>query len=159
MIFLIYFSGIITTLSIGAAILFYYLHKDQKSLNEKLLLENESLKEFKSSKESIKRLARFETTGWHYSKETNNPNKETWDVTFELRECAVSVDESEIKFEVVSVSSANTNDGWGLDNYDKWFKSKYKGGWVKLDDPNLEWITTTSKMESRDIKLKGLGIE
>lgn len=159
MMFLIYFSGIVTTLSIGAAIVFYYLFKDQRGLNEKLLLENDSLKKFKSSKESIKRLARFETQGWHFAKEADDPNKELWDVTFELRECAVSVDESEIKFEVVSVSSGNTNDGWGLDNYDKWFKSKYKGGWVKLDNPNLEWITTTSKMESRDTKLKDLGIE
>ena len=108
-------------------------------------------------KESYKRLARFTTHGWNFTSEKMKKPK-PWDVVFELKEVALSLDETKSKFEIVSVSSEDTLDTWKLENYKKWFESNYGGGWIKVDDKDLEWITTTSKSEIRDEKLKQLGI-
>ena len=116
----------------------------------------------KKEKESTKRLARFTTKGWHKTKDQNDPNKKTWDVVFELREIAVSLDETKSKFEILSIVSEEVCKDkftmWGHKEYAEWFEKKTGGGWLSVDNKELEWITTMSKSEQRDLKLKSLGI-
>jgi hypothetical protein len=102
-----------------------------------------------------KRLATLEWDGWHKQGAT----KVTWSVTFELREIALSEDESRSKFEVLSVVSESIkNDSWGTQEYTDYFIKKTGGGW--LDTKNLPfvnmkltWITTVSKSEARQKKI------
>ena len=47
---------------------------------------------------------------------------------------------------------------WGDKEYTEWFEKKTGGGWLPVDNKDLEWITTMSKSEQRDLKLKSLGI-
>jgi hypothetical protein len=67
------------------------------------------------------------------------------------------LDETKSKFEIISVVSEET-DGWGKREYTEWFEKKTGGGWLSADNKELEWITTMSKSEQRDLKLKSLGI-
>ena len=67
------------------------------------------------------------------------------------------MDETKSKFEIISVVSEET-DGWGKREYAEWFEKKTGGGWLSSDNKDLEWITTMSKSEQRDLKLKSLGI-
>ena len=137
---------------------FFLKHKNVKSQYNLLLSLYKPLLEEKKEKESSKRLAKLTTVGWHRVSEEKNPNKKMWDVIFELKEIAVSVDETKSKFEVISVASKESGDTWTKDQYTKWFIQNYGGGWINIDNPKLEWITTMSKSEQRDIKLKELGI-
>ena len=157
MIFLIYFSGIITTISVIGFIVYFLKYKKVNSSYNLILEQFNILLKEKKEKESYKRLARFTTHGWNFTSEKMKKPK-PWDVVFELKEVALSLDETKSKFEIVSVSSEDTLDTWKLENYKKWFESNYGGGWIKVDDKDLEWITTTSKSEIRDEKLKQLGI-
>jgi hypothetical protein len=157
MYFLIYFSAIVTTLSVGGLIYFFLKHKKIKGLyNYTLKLYQELLTE-KKEKESYKRCARFTTHGWNYTSEATKKPK-PWDVVFELKEVALSVDETKSKFEIKSVASEQSPDPWDVKQYQKWFESNYGGGWLEVNNKDLEWITTTSKAEIRDEKLKQLGI-
>jgi hypothetical protein len=79
-------------------------------------------------------------------------------VVFELKEVATSVDGKKSKFEIISHASEENTDPWSIKEYKDWFNKNYGGGWIQLDNKNLEWITVLSKSESRDIKLKELGI-
>lgn len=141
------------------------LLKEKDSKNEtivKLTEKVKSLAKYKEERESKKRRARLVTTGWHHSSESSNPNKKTWDVVFELKEVAVSVDEeSKSKFDVIDVFSKNTDgdDAWGSKNYIDWFMKSKGGGWIKTDGKNFEWVTNLSKTEIRDDKLDQLGIQ
>lgn len=121
-----------------------------------------ALSKYKEERESKKRRARLVTTGWHKSSESDNPKKKTWDVVFELKEIALSVDEeNKSKFEVVDVFSKNTDgdDGWGRKEYTDWFLKNKGGGWVKTNGTNFEWVTHLSTSEMRDDKLDELGIK
>lgn len=132
--------------------------KDILKLKEKVT----SLSKYKEERESKKRRARLVTTGWHHSSETNNPNKKTWDVVFELKEIALSVDEeNKSKFEVIDVFSKNTDgdDAWGKANYSDWFMKNKGGGWINTKGKNFEWVTHLSTSEMRDDKLDELGIK
>lgn len=155
---LLWISGAITTVSLTLAGRFYLLHQKGKGEMNLILPDYKRLLAEKKEKESLKRLAKFRTTGWHLVSESNNPKKKTWDVVFELREIAVSQDESKSKFEVISVISEGDIDSWNKEDYEKWFLKKTGGGWISTDNSNLEWITTMSKTEARDLKLKDLGI-
>jgi hypothetical protein len=154
---ILYTSGITTTVSLIGFI--YYRDKYKNLVISSSLIEKEysQLLSEKEEKESTKRLAKFKTTGWYLTKDISNPKK-TWDVYFELREVAVSVDEKKIKFEVLSVTSQGDGDLWQENNYIDWFNRKTGGGWLSESSPNLEWITTLSKSEARNLKLKQLGI-
>jgi hypothetical protein len=157
MYFLIYFSAVITTI---AVIGFVYLIIKYKTLNSNykftLDLYQDLLKE-KKERESYKRFAKLTTTGWNYTgKDTKKPK--SWNVVFELKEIAISMDEKKSKFEIISVASEENPDPWSKDLYQKWFESNYGGGWLDVNNKDLEWITNTSKAEIRDEKLKQLGI-
>jgi hypothetical protein len=60
------------------------------------------------------------------------------------------------KFEVISVTAENGDQDDAY--YKETFLSKSGGGWIELSNPNLEWITFLTKEESRNLKLKDLGI-
>lgn len=163
---LLYFSGIITTISL---IGFLYQknqsnHKDGliDSLNSKIDKLNsqvtglvEKINKQKLTIESDKRLATLQWGGWHKQDEPN----ETWSVTFELREIALSEDETRSKFEVISAVSENMkNDSWGTQEYGDYFLKKTGGGWLDTKNPNfrnmkLTWVTTISKSEARQKKI------
>ena len=78
--------------------------------------------------------------------------------TFELREIALSEDETRSKFEVLSVVSENMkNDSWGTQEYGDYFLKKTGGGWLDTKNLNfksmkLTWVTTISKAEARQKK-------
>jgi hypothetical protein len=149
---IIYISGIITTLSVVG--FFYQLIKSgEKSLLIKSLNDRVSeLSQKVSEKLSKKRLATLEWDSWYNSAKPN----ETWSVTFELREIALSEDETKSKFEVISVHSENMKDGWKDKEYTDFFMKKTGGGWLDTTDLNglkLTWITTTSKAEAREEKI------
>lgn len=155
---IIWISGIITTISLVLLNKYYNLYNKTKSnLDMVVPLYQDMIKE-KKEQESLKRLAKFKTTGWHLTKDKDDPKKKTWDVFFELREVASSVDESKSKFEVISVISEGTTDLWSETQYNNWFIKNTGGGWIKVDNKNLEWITSLTKSESRDLKLKKLGL-
>ena len=157
-----YISGIITSASIFIALLSFFAMKSLKmSVDEKdktivrLVNENSNLIKYKREKENKKRKAKFKSVGWH---KTDTPGKK-WDVYYEIREIGQSVDEKEIQFEIINVFSENLTDGQSdIDHYKKWFTDTSGGGWLSIDNKNLEWITSTSKTEIRDDKLEELGI-
>lgn len=160
-------SGVLTTISIGFGVYFFLKFKSTKQL---LQFTTDLLKKTQSElkeKTSRKRIAKFTTTGWNFTDGKHKDFPNGWKVYFELKEVAVSEDETKTKFEVTSVISENTSDPWlvavntgpGLHNYINWFNSNTGGGWVKNDSPELEWITNLSKSEARDMKLKDLGID
>lgn len=157
MYFLIYFSAIITTLSVGGLIYYFLAHKRIKRLYNLTLKLYQDLLSEKKEKESYKRLARFTTHGWNYT-DASTKKPKAWDVVFELKEVALSMDETKSKFIITSVASEQTPDPWKVKNYQAWFESNYGGGWIEVNHKDLEWITTTSKAEIRDEKLKQLGI-
>lgn len=125
---------------------------------ESLKKENAALSNFKKSRESKKRIAKFLTKGWHKLKDAKDPNRHQWNVTFELREIAVSEDdENKVKFEVADIYSENTLDSEkDIVDYKKWFVSNHGGGWIDTKGPNFEWITLLSKTEIREDKLNDL---
>lgn len=144
--FIIYISAIITTLSV---IGFIYQRSVITDLNRQLELLGKSNKK---SYEPDKRLATYNWDGWH---KKNDPTK-TWSVTLELREVALSEDESKSKFEVISAFSENMdNDTWATKEYTEYFMKKTGGGWLdtKKNNNELTWITTVSKSESRQRKI------
>ena len=155
---ILYTSGVITTVSVIGFV--HYRDKYKKLVFSSSYIEKEysQLIKEKKEKESSKRLAKYKTTGWHFTKDSSDPQKKTWDVYFELKEAAVSVDEKKIKFDVLSVVSQGDDDTWKQNQYADWFYKKTGGGWLSIDNTSLEWITTLSKSEARDIKLKELGI-
>lgn len=155
---IIYVSGIVTSVSFIGLIYFRNRYLGIKNIYQSLETNYKNLLKEKTERESLKRLAKYKTTGWHFTSETNDPNKKTWDVFFELKEVALSVDEKESKFEVISVTSMGEKDTWSKEDYTNWFLKKTGGGWIQNNSPNLEWITTMSKSEARDLKLKDLGI-
>ena len=154
----IYISAIITTLSVVG---FFYqssriskkdetietLKTEVSTLTSQVTGLVEKIKKQKLSIESDKRLATLEWGGWHKQIE---PNK-TWSVTFELREIALSEDETRSKFEVISAVSENMkNDSWGTQEYGDYFIKKTGGGWLDTKNPafrnmKLTWVTTISK--------------
>lgn len=150
---LLYFSAIITTISVIG-----FLHQKNQSYKKELLIEslNSKIDKLKQkSSISDKRLATLEWGGWHKKRE---PNK-TWSATFELREIALSEDESRSKFEVISVVSENMeDDSWGTPEYGAYFLKKTGGGWLDTKYPpfgnmKLTWVTTVSKSEARQRKI------
>lgn len=163
---LLYFSAAFTTLSV---IGFFYQRKQSlkkdgliDSLNSKIDKLNsqvtdlvEKINKQKLTIESDKRLATLQWGGWH---KQNEPGK-TWSVTFELREIALSEDETRSKFEVLSAVSENTkNDSWGTKEYGDYFLKKTGGGWLDTKNLNfrsmkLTWVTTISKAEARQKKI------
>ena len=159
--FILWVSGVLCTISVGG---FVYYRNKSINLTSQLQLVTNQLSELiteKKEKESTKRLARFTTKGWHKVKDENDPNKKTWNVVFELREIAVSLDETKSKFEIMSITSEEMGSKltqWGDKEYTEWFEKKTGGGWLPVDNKDLEWITTMSKSEQRDLKLKSLGI-
>jgi hypothetical protein len=159
--FILWVSGVLCTISVGG---FVYYRNKSISLSGQLKLATNQLTELvneKKEKESTKRLARFTTKGWHNTKDKDDPNKKTWNVIFELREIAVSLDETKSKFEIISITSEEMGSKlvqWGDKEYTEWFEKKTGGGWLSADNKELEWITTMSKSEQRDLKLKTLGI-
>src|SRR6185369_7706163 len=97
---LFYILGFITAIFFLRSITFKTkyksLLKEKDSKDDAILKLSEkvkSLSQYKEERESKRRRAKFVTTGWHRASETNNPNKKIWDVVFELKEVAVSVDE------------------------------------------------------------------
>ena len=156
---IIYISAVITTISVIG--FFYQKNQSFKKdglidrLNSQLTGLVEKVNKQRLSIESDKRLATLEWGGWHKQGDT----KVTWSVTFELREIALSEDESRYKFEVLSVVSENMkNDSWGTQEYTDYFIKRTGGGW--LDTKNLPfgnmiltWITTVSKSEARQKKI------
>ena len=162
----IYISAIITTLSVVG---FFYqssriskkdetietLKTEVSTLTSQVTGLVEKIKKQKLSIESDKRLATLQWGGWH---KENEPGK-TWSVTFELREIALSEDETRSKFEVLSVVSENMkNDSWGTQEYGDYFLKKTGGGWLDTKNLNfksmkLTWVTTISKAEARQKKI------
>ncbi len=158
---LFYVTGLVTgILFLGILILKRRLKEKDALLSKKkekiesLKKENAALSNFKKSSESKKRIAKFLTKGWHKLKDAKNQ----WNVTFELREIAVSEDdESKVKFEVVAIYSENTLDSEkDIVDYKKWFVSNHGGGWIDTNGTNFEWITLLSKTEIREDKLNDL---
>jgi type II secretory pathway component PulC len=152
---LLYFSGIVTTISLFGLI--YYRNKFEKiSVKfETLLKESSDVINEKKERESLKRLAKYTWTGFHY---TSKPNV-NWDAVYELKEVAQSEDGKKSKFEVISVTSKNTDEKEDIEWYEDWFIKKTGGGWIETaNNSKLEWITTLSKSEMRNIKLNELGI-
>lgn len=157
---IIYISAVITVLSvIGFIYQLSQLNVKNSVINsltsEVVGLNNQiTLLVEKVNKQKL-RLATLEWDGWHKQGAT----KVTWSVTFELREIALSEDESRSKFEVISTVSENIkNDSWGTQEYTDYFIKKTGGGW--LDTKNLPfvnmkltWITTVSKSEARQKKI------
>ena len=163
---IIYISAVITVLSVIGFIyqlsqlnvknsVINSLTSEVVGLNNQITLLVEKVNKQKLSIESDKRLATLEWGGWHKQGDT----KVTWSVTFELREIALSEDESRSKFEVLSAGSENMkNDSWGTQEYTDYFIKRTGGGW--LDTKNLPfgimiltWITTVSKSEARQKKI------
>jgi hypothetical protein len=167
--FIIYISGIITTLS-----LIGFFYQFNKSTDKDKVIDSlktkvstltgqvtglvEKINKQKLSIESDKRIATLTWGGWHKADE---PNK-TWSVTFELREIALSEDETRSKFEVLSAVSENMkNDSWGTQEYGDYFIKKTGGGWLDTKNPQfnsmkLTWVTTISKSEARQKKIDEL---
>jgi hypothetical protein len=135
---IIYISGIITTLSLIG--FFYQLSKSKE------LEKNQLPKSIKPEK----RTATYIWDGWHYS---DNPSKK-WSVNFELREVAISEDETKSKFEVISVYSEELNDKWTIKEYSDYFMKKKGGGWLDTNSSELTWIKTTSRSEERNKKIE-----
>lgn len=167
--FIIYISGIITTLSVVG---FFYqssrISKKDKTietlktkvstLTDQVTGLVEKINKQKLSIESDKRIATLTWGGWH---KVDEPNK-TWSVTLELREIALSEDETRSKFEVLSAVSENMkNDSWGTQEYGDYFIKKTGGGWLDTKNPQfktmkLTWVTTISKSEARQKKIDEL---
>lgn len=173
---LLYGSGVITTLVIVGLITSRIkisslqdkldsCNSTIKKLNNTIETQSTKIKELvdktnlmKTSIESDKRLATLTWGGWH----KENEPKVTWSVTFELREVALSEDESKSKFEVLSIVSENMkNESWGLQEYGDYFYKKTGGGWLDTRNPGfnkmkLTWVTTVSKAEARQRKIDGI---
>jgi hypothetical protein len=156
---IIYISAVITTISVIG--FFYQKNQSFKKdgligrLNSQLTGLVEKVNKQKLSIESDKRLATLQWGGWH---KENEPGK-NWSVTFELREIALSEDESRSKFEVLSVVSENMkSDTWGTKEYGDYFLKSTGGGWLDTKNPpfrnmKLTWVTTISKSEARQKKI------
>lgn len=163
---IIYISSVITVLSLIGFIyqlsqlnvknsVINSLTSKVVGLNNQITLLVEKVNKHKLSAESDKRLATLEWSGWH---NINDP-KITWSVTFELREIALSEDESRSKFEVISTVSENIkNETWGTQEYTDYFIKRTGGGWldtkkIPFSKMKLTWITTVSKSEARQKKI------
>ena len=148
---LLYASGVITTLAIVR--LLHYKH-----INKQLTKE---LSGIVKSKEPERRVGNLIWDGWH---KIDKPSVK-WETTFELKEVAMSEDETKSKFEVISIFSANTKDEtWGLGEYSKHFYQKTNGGWINLNDLQngntdygkhwkFDWVITKSKADIRGQKI------
>ena len=165
---ILYVSAVITTLSVIG--FFYQMSQSLRKgieigelkskvtrLTDQVTSLTEKINKQKMSIESDKRLATLEWGGWHKQDE---PNKK-WEVTFELREIALSEDETRSKFEVLSAVSENINDSWGTKEYGDYFLKRTGGGWLNTKTPEfssmrLTWITTISKSEARQKKIDEL---
>lgn len=167
---LFYILGFVTAVYFIRSVSFKSKYKgllSEKNNKDEVILKLKekvaTLNRYREERESKKRRARLVTTGWHQLSETNNPNKKTWDVVFELKEIATSVDdENKSKFEVIGVFSKNTDgtDAWGESNYIDWFMRNKGGGWINTAvKRNFEWVTHLSTSEVRDDKLDELGIK
>ncbi len=160
---LFYILGLVTGSSLIGFIIYRKKYNDSHILSISLLDRNASLLKYKDDRESKKRRCKYKTTGWHKSNETNNPNKKTWNVFYELKEVEYSEDEKKTRFDVVNVFSEGTyngDDGWGISDYTNWFTTNTGGGWLDVDkqvsNGKLEWITKLSKSDIRDDKLDQL---
>jgi len=161
--FILWISGVITTLSVVVCIYFYnrrngdYNYREE---NEKLKSENDSLKSDVSrlnslinSHFSLKRKANFVWDNWYYNEDPNTK----WSVTFELTELMQSEDGSKVKFDVSSIHSGNSKDvKKDIDFYKSEFFRSTGGGWVDVSNKNLTWITNISKAEERSLKLRSI---
>ena len=161
---ILYISGIITALSVVAAFLYRSRYDYQQKIIKNLTEEISELREYKEEKESKKRKGMLVSKGWYRVKDEEDPNKYTWDVSFELKEIAQSPsNEHKIQFKVVGIYSESQSEQPMSDktyeHYEAWFLGNYAGGWVDTKSKDFEWIDTTSKTEMRDDKLDQLGIK
>ncbi len=148
MIYLIlYASGVITTLSVIGIL--YYKHIN-KQLSQDLQV---ALSGIVKSKEPERRVANLIWGGWHNALDPSYK----WESTFELKEVAMSEDETKSKFEVISVISENPKDAWGKEKYAKYFYENYNGGWVDMKNIpkqwQFDWVITKSKADIRGEKI------
>ena len=160
---LIYFSGFITCLSLMGFFIMWASYLKVKIILDK---KDDEVNKYKNENEKIKedtdrRIGRYKKTGWHKVKDKDDPNKHIWSVTFDLRKVSVSDDRKKSKFEVIGISSENTNDdlspnGRDYLQYKEWF-DKTKGGWVHNSE--IEWVIDLPQDVLRDLKLRDLGIQ
>jgi hypothetical protein len=155
---ILYVSGVITTLSV-VGFIYQLIQSGKKELE--LVSLKEQIKELtkeigNKDNTSDKRLATIIWSGWY---KNDNPQKK-WDVTLEVREIALSQDESQSKFEVISAISHSNNDSWGTKEYGEHFLKRTGGGWINTKNPEnkmtITWITTISKSEARQKKIDQL---
>jgi hypothetical protein len=155
MIYILWISGILCGILGTISLTYFRKFKSVQSSLDLLSKEYSLIDKEKRERESMKRLAKL-TMGYHYKVDT----KKIWDVIFEMREIAVSEDEKKSKFEIISITSKNKDEE--TEDYKKFYLDlllkETGGGWIDVDDKRLEWISTMSKSESRDLKLKDLGI-
>lgn len=153
-----YITGFIAGASLVAFIIIYIKYSSLKNSIDSLKNENIKFKE-----DMDKRVARYKSYGWYKTSEKDDPNKYTWNVSYDLKKVSTSEDRVKSKFEVISITSENIKNiedcSYGsttFNFYKDYFIKQTGGGWLRNSD--LEWVIDLPKDEVREQKLKELGI-